>query len=380
MSSETPPRRILHIDADAFYCQVAYLTWPEKLADVELLLVGGHPEKRGVVASCSYAARKRGVRSAMPMAMALRICPEAVAVPVPWGSVRRKSREVAAVLGRFAERLEMVSVDEGYALLPESDEPLEEVARRIQRAVEEETRITVSIGGGTSKLVAKLATSRAKPAGLFAVPPGAEYDFVGTHALGDLPYVGPAFLRDLEKRGVGSIEAARRIDLNTLTLWLGPARARYLWATVRAVDRAEVSAGDEPRKSISSETTFERDLVDPHALEDALKNLVGDVGQSLRKIGYRARTVTVKTRGPDFQDRQKNRTLPQAVETDPVILRAADELLRELREARPGPVRLLGVGLSNLEGPGTWEQLTFPEIVPPLETDEDRRARAELGE
>ncbi|MDP9348005.1 MAG: DNA polymerase IV, partial [Gemmatimonadota bacterium] len=370
----------LHIDADAFYCQVAYLTWPEKLAGVELLLVGGHPEKRGVVASCSYAARKRGARSAMPMATALRLCPEAVAVPVPWANVRRKSREVAAVLRRFTERLEMVSVDEGYALLPESPEPLEEVARRIQQAVKEETRITVSIGGGTSKLVAKLATSRAKPAGVYTVPEGGEYDFVGTHALGDLPYVGPAFLRDLEKRGISSIEAARRMELNTLTLWLGPARARYLWASVRAVDRAEVSTGDEPRKSISSETTFERDLLDPDALGESLRELVADVGRSLRKIGYRARTVTVKTRGSDFQDRQKNRTLPQAVETDAVILGVAAELLAELREARPGPVRLLGVGLSSLEGPGSWEQLTFVEIVPPLETDDDRRLHAAPGE
>ena len=124
MNFALSPMRLLCCDIDQFFCQAAYLTWPDRLAGVELLVVGGHPRKRGVVASCSYAARRLGVRSAMPMATAFRICPDLVAAPVPWPMVKRKSREVFAVLRRHALALERASIDEGYLLLPESEDPL----------------------------------------------------------------------------------------------------------------------------------------------------------------------------------------------------------------------------------------------------------------
>lgn len=370
--------RILCCDIDAFFCQAAYLAWPDKLRDVELLLVGGHPERRGVVASCSYAARQRGVHSAMPMATAVRICPEATAVPVPWVTVRSKSHQVFTVMSRFAERLERVSIDEAYLLLPRSDEPPELAAQRIRQTVQEEADIAISIGGASVRFVAKIATRHAKPkpgsgaTGVFIVPPGGEYDFVGRQALGDIPGIGPAFLQALERRGVASIAAARRIDLHTLTLWLGPSRAHYLYDRVRAIDPTPVSEGKEPRKSISSEETFQRDLYGMEALEGELETLVADVGRTLRKLGLRTRTVSVKLRDSEFQDRQKNRTLPQAIQTDRVIGQLARELLHQVRKLRPGPIRLLGITLSSLEGPGSVEQLTFREIIPPLESDEDR--------
>jgi DNA polymerase IV len=374
--------RILCCDIDAFYCQAAYLTWPEKLDGVDLLLVGGHPSKRGVVASCSYAARQHGVHSAMPMSTALRLCPEAVAVPVPWATVRRKGAEVFRVLRGWAERLERVSIDEGYLLLPESAGPAEEAAFRIRRAVLDEAGIAISIGGAAVRFVAKMATRHAKPkpgsgaTGVFIVPAGDEYDFVGRQELGDIPGVGPAFRHDLERRGVATVQAARRIDLPTLSRWLGPNRARFLHDRVNAVDRTPVSDGREPRKSISSEETFERDLFSMPALEAELATLVADVGRSLRRHRLRTRTISVKLRSSDFRDRQKNRTLPEAIETDRVIYEIARQLLHEVRSVHSGYVRLLGVGLSGLEGPGSVEQLTFPEILPPLETDDDRRRAA----
>jgi DNA polymerase IV len=204
------------------------------------------------------------------------------------------------------------------------------------------------------------------------VPAGAEYDFVSHRDLSEIPGVGPAFLQALERRGIGTIASARRIDLPTLTLWLGAARARFLYERVRAVDPSPISDGREPRKSISSEETFERDILEMEALERELEVLVADVGRTLRRSGLRARTIGVKLRNSEFRDRQKNRTLPQAVETDRVIFLIARELLHETRRHHPGYVRLLGVSLSGLEGRGFAEQLTFPEIVPPLETEEDR--------
>jgi nucleotidyltransferase/DNA polymerase involved in DNA repair len=169
--------------------------------------------------------------------------------------------------------------------------------------------------------------------------------------------------------------SARQLGPNTLSLWFGESRARFLWERVRAIDPHPVEEDDGPRKSISAETTFERDLSDHAALEETLRELVADVGGTLRRDGLRARTIGVKVRGADFQDRQRSRTLPQAVETDAVIYRFARILLQEARLRRPGPLRLLGVGLSNLEGPGSVEQLSFPEILPPIESDEDRRAQ-----
>lgn len=378
--------RILCCDIDAFYCQAAQLTWPDRLRGVDLLLVGGHPAKRGVVASCSYAARQYGVHSAMPMATALRLCPDAVAVPVPWATVRRKGREVFRVLKRWAERLERVSIDEGYLLLPADAGASDEAAHRIRRAVREEAGIVLSIGGASVRFVAKMATRYAKPTpgsganGVYVVPAGAEFEFVGRQPLGDIPGVGRAFLQDLARRGVGSVAAARRIDLATLELWLGRSRARFLYDRVRAIDSTPVGDGREPRKSISSEETFERDLYAIDALEHELAALVADVGKSLRRLGLRARTVSVKLRSSDFRDRQRNRTLPEAVETDRVLFEVARQLLHEVRAVQRGHVRLLGVGLSGLEGPGTAEQLAFPEIIPPLETDEDRRMAAGTGQ
>ena len=369
---------ILCCDIDAFFCQAAYLTWPDRLRGVDLLLVGGHPERRGVVASCSYAARQRGVHSAMPMATAVRICPDATAVPVPWATVRRKSEEVFAVLARFAARLERVSIDEGFLLVPPGDEPPKTIARQIRQAVKDEADIAISIGGASMRFLAKMATDYAKPKpgtgadGVFIVPPGTEYDFIGQQALGDIPGIGPAFLERLARRGVSTIQGARRIDLRTLTLWLGESRARFLHDRVRALDPTPVSGGRETRKSISAEETFERDVYTLDALERELEVLVADVGKTLRKLGLRTRTLSVKLRDSEFQDRQKNRTLPQAVQTDQVIGEIARELLHGVRALRPGPIRLLGITLSSLEGPGSVEQLAFPEIIPPLETDAER--------
>lgn len=377
--------RILCFDIDAAFCQAAYLAWPERLAGVDVLIVGGHPEKRGVVASCTYAARARGVRSGIPMATAMRLAgPGAVAAPVPWQVVRRISRQVFSIVARHAERWEKASIDEGYLLLPESDEHPGEAARRIRQEILDEVGISTSFGVSAVRFIAKMATSHAKPRpgnsadGVFVVPPGSEIDFLDRQPLGDIPFVGPAFVEALSMRGVSTIPAARAMDLKTLVQWLKPARAHFLYDRVRGIDRHRIGEESAERKSISSETTFEKDIIDPALIDQALRDLVADVGGSLRRMGLEARTVSVKLRESDFVDHQKSRTLRQFVETDRVIYETARELLAELRRAHGGAIRLLHVGLSTLSGPGTAEQLAFPEIIPPLETAEDRRAQHSL--
>jgi DNA polymerase-4 len=377
--------RILCFDIDAAFCQAAYLAWPERLKGVDLLIVGGHPEKRGVVASCTYAARARGVRSGMPMATAIRLAgPDAVAAPVPWRAVHGISRRVFSVIAQHAEKWEKASIDEGYLRLPESDEHPGVTARRIRQEVLDEVGITTSFGVSAVRFIAKMATSYAKPKpgnkadGVFVVSPGTEIDFLDRQQLANIPFVGPAFVEALAMRGVTSVAGARRIDLRTLVQWLKPARAHFLYNRVRALDRHRIGEESSERKSISSESTFEKDLIDALLIDEALRTLVADVGSSLRRMGLEARTVSVKIRESSFVDHQKSRTRDQYVETDRVIYETARELLAELRREHSGAIRLLHVGLSTLSGPGAAEQLTFPEIIPPLETAEDRQEQNSL--
>ena len=378
--SPHPPRRILHVDVDAMFVQCARLADPERLGAEDLLIVGGRPEGRGVVASASYGCRAYGVRSAMSTAHALRLCPRAVVVGVPGATVREKSRALRSVLARWAPVVQMASVDEAYLdltgceLLYGGESPAD-AARRIQAALRDETELDVSLGGGSNKLVAKLATGLAKPAGVRVVEPGGELDFVAGFRPGDLPGVGPTFAAELERRGVGTIRALRALERSTLAGWWGEERALWLWERVRGISHVAVEAG-RVTKSVSAERTYPRDLHTAVEQERALLALVAEAAQALRAKGLAARTVTVKLRDPEFRDRQRSRTLPEAVRTERAILPVAKALLAGRGAGRAGAARLLGVGLSGLAQPGGAEQGSLAELAPPLESDRDRRIAA----
>lgn len=388
--SDRPARRILHVDVDAMFVQCAVMADPAALAGEPLILVGGRPDQRGVVASASYGCRAFGVRSAMPMATALRLCPDAVVVPTPRGMVRAKSRELARVLEGWAPVVAMASVDEAYLDLSGTEalyhhEPLADTARRIQREARERTGLDVSIGGGSNRLVAKLATSFAKPRGVFVVPAGEEEEFVGRLRVGDLIGVGPALEEDLRRRGVTSIEALRRLELSTLQGWYGEDRARWLWRRCRGIDTTPVEEEGAAR-SVSSETTFPRDLEALEALEEALLAQVVAAAGALRRKGLYARTITVKLRDRDFRDRSRSRTLREAVQTERAIYGAARDLLRDLRERSATPVRLIGVALTSLSEAGESAQGVLLPVAPPVESERDRalaraadRLRAKFG-
>jgi DNA polymerase-4 len=364
------------VDVDAMFVQCAVMADPDRLSGESLIIVGGSPSGRGVVTSASYGCRAYGVRSAMPTATAIRLCPRAIVVRTPGEMIRKKSRELRALLPDWSPVAVMASVDEAYLDMSGTEalyhhESLEATARRIQREAKEGTGLDVSIGGGTNRLVAKLATSFAKPAGVFVVPPGEEEAFVGRLALGDLIGVGPALLADLERRGVTSMSALRALEMRTLEEWWGKDRARWIWRRCRGIDEARIG-GDHTTKSVSSETTFARDTADLMALEKALLGQVVDATASLRKQGLYARTVTVKVRDTEFRDRSRSRTLTEAVQTDRVIFGVARELLGDLRRQTSSRVRLIGVGLTNLSTSPDQEQHTLPELAPPLERQRDR--------
>jgi len=255
------PRRILLADADAFYVAVARLVDPEGAGRARLLLVGGSPEGRGVVTSASYETRVYGVRSAMPMAQALRLCPGATVVGVPRRACAEKSAEIRGELERHAPVVEPASIDEFYLDLSGTEslyggETLSATARRIRDAVRAATGISISMGGGTSKLVAKVAAERAKPHaggdGIHVVEPGAEADFLSPLPLASIPGVGPRFAERLKRRGLVLVQDALPLDRGELTRWLGPATGAWLYDRIRGTDPSRVEPRGVP-KSVSRE-------------------------------------------------------------------------------------------------------------------------------
>jgi len=361
------PRRILLVDADAFYVAVARMIDPEGAGKATLLIVGGARESRGVVCSASYETRRFGVRSAMPTSQALRLCPDAMCVPVPHRQCSVKSREIADVLDRFAPVVESASIDEWYLDLAGTEglfhhEPLAETARRIRETVVKETGLTVSIGGGVSKLVAKLAVERAKPsvgaAGVHIVAPGDEAAFLRGFALAEIPQVGPRFQERLAKLGMHRVPDVLQYDLDTLRAWLGMRDAEWLHERVLGRDDAVVQPRSEV-KSISRDETFPADIHDDCRLEEELLRLVVRGASDLRGDKLRARTITVRIRDHDFKSRQASHTLSEVVEADRVIFDVARALLAKLRKARRVPARRLTVALSSLARSAIGEQLAL---------------------
>ncbi len=361
---------------------MARLVDPDGVGKAPLVIVGGSAERRGVVTSASYEARAYGVHSAMPMARAIRLCPGATVVPVPWEACARKSREIRDVLRRFTPAVEQASSDEFYIDLTGTDElyrgePLATTARRIREAVARETALTVSIGGGTSKLIAKLAAGVAKPRpgtpadGVLVVAPSAELEFMRQFALADIPFVGPRFQERVGKLGLRTVVDVLRYERATLVGWLGQREGRWLHERVRGIDHAPVEPAREPR-SISRDETFPQDLADDAALAARLRALADRAAADLREVGLLARTVTVKLRDADFTTRQASRTLSDPVHSERVVYEVARDLLRKLRAARRMPARLLGVAVSQLVTPDATAQLSLLAAVRPLETERDR--------
>ncbi|MEO7220440.1 MAG: DNA polymerase IV [Gemmatimonadaceae bacterium] len=377
-------RRILLADADAFYVAVARMVDPEGAGQAPLLIVGGSRESRGVVCSASWETRKFGVRSAMPISRALRLCPDAMCVPVPRKACSAKSGEIRQVLDRFTPNVEGASIDEWYLDLGGTEavyhhEHIGITAHRIRAAVREETGLSVSIGGGTNKLVAKLAVERAKPKpgtgadGVHVVEPGTEEVFLRTFSLAELPLVGPKFQERLANLGMTSVPDVLCHDLATLRQWFGRREADWLWDRVRGISDSAVESGGEA-KSISRDETFSQDIHIDADLERELLALVNRAAFDLRSDGLAARTVTVRIRDMDFRTRSARRTLPEPVVADRVILRVARELLVKLRTARRVPARLLGVALSALaDDPKADQMMLFcTGSDPSAETDRDR--------
>ncbi len=383
MSRSDPTPRILQVDADAFYVQVARLLDPEGAGRADLLLVGGSPQGRGVVTSASYGARRYGARSGMPMARALALCPDAMIVGVPRGACSERSKAIVRTLERFTPVVEPASIDEMYLDMTGTeglyDEPLDATARRIREAVLRDTGVTVSVGGGTTRLIAKLAAGRAKPhrtpeaQGVLIVPPGEEATFLQGFDLAEIPGIGPRFQERLSGLGLRTVPDVLQHDRSALQRWFGERTGEWLYRRVRGLDRTPVEP-ERRAKSISRDETFGEDLTDDEDLFRELLRLADHATSDLRRHGWTARTISVKLRDYDFRTRQKSRTLSEPVLSDRIVVSVAKDLLRRLRTQRHVPARLIGISLSQLNHQDSVDQLSLFERPdqPSLESERDR--------
>jgi len=351
---------VAHLDLDAFFAAVEELENPE-LRRVPLV-VGGDPHGRGVVATANYVARGFGIRSAMPCAEALRRCPHATFVRPRMSLYRDYSREVWSRVREIVPTVEQAGIDEGYLDLGEVAPAFDDaraVAEAVRAVVRARTRLSCSLGVATSKVVAKVASDRRKPGGLTVVRPGREAQFLAPFPIRLLPGVGPRAEERLARTGVTTIGDLAALDDDELRLLIRGKVGRELRDRARGIDPRRLEVSTE-RISISNEETFPRDVGDPERLHDELRRMAENLAEHLRTRGQVARTVTTKLRYPDFAIRTRSTSLPVGTADGARIGELACSLLDRALRDRPGPLRLVGVGVSGLAGD---VQLSLSEIV-----------------
>jgi DNA polymerase-4 len=348
------PRIILHLDLDAFFCAV------EELRDPSLrgkpFAVGGRPDERGVVASCSYAARTFGVRSAMPMSQALRLCRGMLIVSPHRAAYEEMSGQVMARLRNLSPLVEQISIDEAFIDISDIHEPASEIARKLQKQILDELRLPCSVGVASNKLVAKIATETGKkaargsrpPQALIVVPAGSEAEFLSPLPVSMLWGVGPKTEKRLSELGIHTIGQIAAWPESDLIVRFGE-NGREMSRHAKGLDERLVVTERET-KSISQEITFSRDVSDDKVLETTLKELSAEVGRSLRREELAGKTVKLKLRWPDFTTLTRQTTLPLPTDLDDNIYETALDLLHKVR-AKGRPVRLIGVGVSGLGKP-----------------------------
>ena len=363
------PRTILHIDLDAFYCAVEETYHPELRG--KPFAVGGKPEERGVVASCSYAARRMGVRSAMPMGKALRLSPGLVIVPMRHHLYSEVSRQVMERLRDLTPLVEQISIDEAFLDISDVREPPETTAQKLQSRIREELQLPCSIGIASNKMLAKIATEVGKslalreikaqgevkpPNALTVVPFGEEITFLAPLPADMLWGVGPKTSARLTELGIYTIGDLAKWPEIELVRMFGE-NGRDLARHSKGIDDRPVVTEHET-KSISQEITYSRDVRDDAVLQKTLHEMSAEVGKQLRRNNLAGKTIKLKLRWPDFTTLTRQTTLTNPTDQDDEIERVALELLKAVRKPYQA-VRLIGVGVTGLGQPirqlGLWD-------------------------
>lgn len=374
---DSSARIILHVDMDAFFAAIEQLDHPELRG--RPVIVGARPEERGVVATCSYEARRFGVRSAMPSATAARLCPEGIFVPTRHERYSEVSRQVMAVFRELTPLVEPVSVDEAFldigGLVGGGADPVA-VARGLKRRIREQTGLTTSVGIAPNKFLAKLASDMEKPDGLTLVPfdPERILAFLAPLPVGRIWGVGARTAEQLARHGLRHIGQMQQLSSDTLARYCGPTFGPRLWHLARGIDERPVEAGPREEKSISSEETFAADIGDPERLRAELIPLVEKVARRLRQADFLARTIQLKLRFADFRTITRQQSLPQPTASDRVLIAAALALFA--RQNLPQPLRLVGFGVSGLVEREGGMALHQPSLFADDTTPDPARERA----
>ncbi|HET9326963.1 MAG TPA: DNA polymerase IV [Candidatus Eisenbacteria bacterium] len=339
-------RRILHVDMDAFYASVEQRDRPELRG--RPVAVGGSPESRGVVAAASYEARAFGVRSATPMARAVRLCPDLAIVPPDFTKYRAVSRQVFEIFREVTPLVEPLSLDEAYLDVTENawGEPLGvDVAKRLKSAIRERTQLTASAGVAPNKFLAKIASGWRKPDGLTVIAPEKIESFLQQLPVDALWGVGPVTAARLRERGIERLVDVRTADPEVLR---GAVGSMTEW--LRKLATGEDDRAVEPNrasKSSSSEVTYAQDLTDLARIQQEIAGMARDNARWLVRKGILARTVTIKVRYHDFKTITRSHT--DEATNDPELIAGRAVSLLEKTEAGRRPIRLLGAGVHNLE-------------------------------
>jgi DNA polymerase IV len=387
-----PVARIACLDLDTFFVSVERLLDPSLIG--KPVIVGGGPGKRGVVTSASYEVRAFGVRSGMSMGEALRLAPDAICVPPRHGVYGGYAKRVREVLDRWCPVVQTASIDEffldfrgceGLYRKPadaSGDATIERIVRQMREQIQAEIGLPASVGIGTTRPVAKMASGRAKPAGVLLVPAGGEVAFAGPLPVRKFPGIGPVAEQKLVAAGIHTLAEllpVRPAIEATFSRVAAAVRSALLPTDATVLGRDQLAFHEyDPQGAtgtLSNERTFGRDVRDVRVLEDQLRALAERVSWRVRQRGVLARTVEVKIRRADFHDKLRSRTI-QATQSEARVFHVVKELFHE--EWSGQAIRLLGVGLSNLVLPPAQLALPLARDVPPVHTAIDG-VRARFG-
>jgi DNA polymerase-4 len=363
-------RRILHLDLDSFFCAV------EEIRDPTLkgfpFAVGGRPEERGVVASCSYVARTYGIRSATPMARAIKLCPQLIIIPGHYKEYAKFSSSVMEFAHNLSQFVEQISIDEAFIDITDIPSPVEEIATQLQRQINNELDLPCSIGVASNKLVAKIATETAKatsrdkdkpPNAIQVVESGFEAAFLAPMPVQMLWGVGPKTSQKLVESGFSTIgDLAQATEVNLIELFgkFGHELSRQ----AKGIDERPIIT-NRTLKSISQETTFPSDVSDPVQLNQIIESLSGEVSKRLSARHLEGKTIKIKIRLPDFTLINRQLTLNQPTNQRDPITTAASRLFNQVWKSGQ-PIRLIGVGVSGV----TPQQLSLWDIESQNRLDE----------
>jgi DNA polymerase-4 len=351
---------ILHVDMDAFYASVEQRDRPELRG--KPVIVGGSADSRGVVCAASYEARKFGVHSAQPTSTARRLCPQGIFLPVRMEEYARISRQIREIFFSFTPLVEPLSLDEAF-LDVRGCEPLfgpaPEIARRLKQRIQDETRLIASVGVAPNKFLAKLASDLSKPDGLLVVEATRVREFLAPLPVSRIWGVGAKGEKRLHQLGLRTIGELAAAPRKLLVDHCGEAGAS-IWQLANGEDNRTV-VPDRQAKSVSTETTFAQDIGDLSVLRIWLLQLVEQLGQRLRQLDIRARTIELKVRSSDFRTFIRSETLTQATDVTETIWKTAVKLFEQRVAPSILPLRLLGVGASGLTRGGEVQGELFDD-------------------